>query len=363
MVPSSRSPHTRVVSWKDAAVPPTDLTGTHVLQKAFRESLAATPANAKRAAWLTDWIRRSPTEADRIGLEYVGFGNTAARALGWYKWHKRPFTPLGWQIDTETLLRTRRGLDRSMDEFVSDAAASPEAIMFLNRYPRDPMARYMAIDALFQTVTPRPIRTVLDYGSGIGRAALIWSFEREDVAFVSVDATESLYLLQHELYGRLFGPRFCELLTAKPDSVVPLVPGAVAHVPSWTMDRAIPDASIDLIVCVQVLQELPEPALRFALDQFRRVIRPHGLLYIRDNEFWTPEHRVRVGRVLLTQGWHLAFRYPGNDGTDIAGVPRMWTFTGEDYSRYFQLKTRLKRALLPSYAKSYRSWRDIGLPL
>jgi len=41
----------------------------------------------------------------------------------------------------------------------------------------------------------------------------------------------------------------------------------------------------------------------------------------------------------------------------------LWTYTGRDYGRYFRWPVRLKRLLLPSYNKSYRSWRDVGLPI
>jgi SAM-dependent methyltransferase len=334
------------------------------LLRVFRDSVAASPISRERAGWLTSYIERVPSEVARIGLDYIGFANTAARALGWHKAHKMaPFTPFGWPLDPSTLSRVRRGIDRMMAEFLDDPAISPAAAAVIRDFDRETLARYTAIDARFQTVTPAPIRSVLDFGSGIGRASLIWSFDREDVALVSVDATESLYLLQHELYRRMYGGRLIELLGAPEGTVASLAGGTVTHVPAWMMDRTIPSASIDLIVCVQVLQELTEPALSFALQQFRRIIRPQGVLYIRDKEFWIPEHRVRVGRALLANGWHLAFRYPGSEGSDIHGIPRLWVYTGADYSNYFRFAARLKRMFLPSYSLSYRSWRDIGLPL
>lgn len=192
----------------------------------------------------------------------------------------------------------------------------------------------------------------------------MWSFRRDDVVLASVDAIESLYLLQHELYRRLFDRRLVEYFTGPDEfrAAAAVTPDGVVHLPTWRLTW-LPDQRFDLITCVQVLQEINETTLGFVLKQFRRLIRPGGLLYIRDNEFWMPAHRVRVGRELLRHGWHLAFRYPGNEGTDIEGVPRLWTYTGEDYGRYFKPHVRLKRCALPSYRMSFRSWRDIGLPI
>lgn len=114
---------------------------------------------------------------------------------------------------------------------------------------------------------------------------------------------------------------------------------------------------------MQVLQELTDPTIRYLLAEFRRIVRPGGLLYIRDKEFWIPAHTIRVGRALLADGWRLIFRYTGDEGTEIEGVPRLWVNAGDDTSRYFRLAARLKRAFLPSYSRSFRSWRDLGLPI
>lgn len=325
--------------------------------------------NPAAAGWLTKHIERHPNEPARIGLDFIGFGNTAARALGWYKPHKIGiYRSLGWPVPERLHGRIRRGVDSMLAAFRDDPTLTPDAVERLDAYDPEPLTRYTAVDAIFQAMTPTPTHTVLDFGSGIGRASLIWCWEREDVAFLSVDATESLYLLQAELYRRLYKDRVREFYD-RGALTVPVAPGVVGHLPTWQLDR-LPDQSVDLIIAVAVLNELPPPTLHLALEQFRRVIRPQGLLYIRDQEFWTPEHRLRVGRLLLSQGWHLAFRFPGNEGSDIWGVPRLWVYTGEDYSRYFQLLPRLKRVLLPSHTRSHspstrtlRSWRDIGLPI
>ena len=322
------------------------------------------------AEWLTT-AQRGATPGLTVpwaphGREYVGFGETFCRVLSWHKIHKlRNFNPLGWHVNREEVERLKDGFQRFIAEALGDSDMPSSSATWLRDYDVSPVSEYTAIDQRFETVTGGPTRVVLDFGSGIGRQALIWRYERTATALISVDAIESLYILQNELYTRVWGDSVSDYFTEPQrcrSAAEELAPGTIIHIPTWRL-AWIPAERVDLVVCVQVLQELPETTLRYVLGQFRRVIRPGGLLYIRDNEFWTPEHRVRVGRELLRTGWHLAFRYPGNEGTDIEGVPRLWTYTGRDYGRYFRWPVRLKRLLLPSYNKSYRSWRDVGLPI
>ena len=273
----------------------------------FRAELAQVDQR-RNGGWLNGkaWMGQAadPTTAPRTepwtleGRHYVRFGETFCRVLRWYKPHKFDiFRPLGWRLSPAVLDRLSAGFRIMIAQALTDSTLTRDQRAWLESFDVAPLSRYTAVDGLFQTVTARPMQVVLDFGSGLGRQALLWSYEREDVAFVSVDVTESLYLLQSELYRRLFGSRLNEYFAA-PSFAPSLTPGAVVHLPTWRLD-ALPHASVDLLIAVQVLQELNEATLRDVLAQFRRLIRPGGLLYIRDNEFWTPSHRVRVGRALL----------------------------------------------------------------
>jgi SAM-dependent methyltransferase len=322
--------------------------------------------------WLESWV--APDKSARLsndtrpwtpaGRQWAGFSETFCRVLAWYKPEIGIFRDLGWRLRPEAIERVADALQRLVNSVAADPSLPEQQRAWLQAYDVRPLALYTAIDERFQTITEQPIRTVLDFGSGIGRQAFLWSHLRRDVKVYSVDAIESLYLLQAEAYRRLFGDRVIEYLTA-PDfeSALAASPDdAVVHLPTWRLS-AIPDGSVDLLICVQVLQELSEPTIHYLLKEFRRIVRPGGLLYIRDKEFWIPDHKVRVGRSLLADGWRLIFRYPGDEGTEIAGVPRIWVNAGDDTSNYFRMLARLKRALLPSYSHSFRSWRDLGLPI
>lgn len=323
-------------------------------------------------SWLESWI--APEHGARLahdtrpwapaGRQWAGFSETFCRVLGWYKPEISTFRDLGWRLRPQAVERVADALQRLVASASADASLSEERRAWLKGYDLGPLAAYTAIDDRFQTLTEQPLRTILDFGSGIGRQAFLWSHLRGDAKLYSVDAIESLYLLQSEAYRRLFGGRLIEYFTepAFETALAASPADAVVHLPTWRLS-AIPDGSVDLLICVQVLQELTEPTVRYVLREFRRIARPGGLLYIRDKEFWMPAHKIRVGRALLADGWRLVFRYPGDEGTEIAGVPRLWINAGDDTSKYFRVQARLKRAFLPSYSRSFRSWRDLGLPL
>lgn len=346
--------------------------GTQAIDvEAFRSRMRADLAETGRPldGWLERCLRAPLPAHDRRpfteqGRIFRGFYETFYHVLAWYKLEKiSTFKPLGWVID-ERVVAT---VNAQFVELIRQALAEESGHQFdawLTSYDPGPIARYTAVDHAFQTLTGATVKTVLDFGSGIGRQAFQWCADPE-VTFVSVDAIESLYLLQSRIYGLLYPEKVVEYFadpTAAREALAAMATGRLYHLPTWRMEW-LPAASMDLIICVQVLQELNEAVLRHVLGQFRRIVKPGGLLYIRDKEFWTPAHRVRVGRELLRQGWRLIFKHAGDEGTEIQGIPRLWVFTGEDHRRYFRPLARLRRAVLPSYRLSYGAWKDIGLPI
>jgi SAM-dependent methyltransferase len=335
---------------------------TDELVTAFRDSVARLPAERRFLAdWLPQVAARTPATAVHrpftdSGRTYRGYAETLANTLRWYKPHKmEKFELPGWTLDPSVVERVRTAARDVIDAAAREAIG--ETREYLRSYDPSILARYTAIDIRFEQLTGQKIGSVLDFGSGIGRQAWYWG--REDVRFYSVDASESLYLLQHASYRELYGDRLVEwLIQPRTD----LAPGELGHLPAWALE-AIPGGSIDLILAVQVLQEISPQTLSSTLETFRRIIRPGGLLYIRDKEAWQPEHHIRVGRELLRRGWRLLFRYTGREVEEIEGVPRLWVYTGSDNSAEFSLRRRVKRLLLPFWPMNYGGWQDIGLPL
>jgi SAM-dependent methyltransferase len=208
---------------------------------------------------------------------------------------------------------------------LADPDLARERRDWLRSYDAEPLARYTVIDDRFETLTGQPIRTVLDFGSGIGRQVYLWGHRRQDARVYSVDEVESLYLLQAEAYRRLFGARAIEYFseTSFESRCAQAPADAVVHLPTWRLD-AIPGASVDLALCIQVLPEIPGDAVRAVLRELRRVVRPDGLLYIRDKEFWAPTHALRIGRLLLEDGVPSWFRRGHRDRRHAAPVGERW---------------------------------------
>ncbi len=229
--------------------------------------------------------------------------------------------------------------------------------------PLDPSAHEIidaenATDYWFQTMLGGA-KTVLDFGAGYGRQAILWSKLSHSLSFTAVDGIEGPYLLQNRVLRNLEDSHFVEYFDA-PDTFKITPPVAetktIFHLPTWRLDL-LPSASFDLIICSQVLQELDQSLVVPLLGEFRRILAPQGRLYIRDHEEYRPAHKIHIGKTLLKGGWRLVFRYPGIDKHDIHGIPRMWRYTGEDNSDLISLTSIWKRRLWLA-APWTRQWSD-----
>ncbi|MBI4329590.1 MAG: hypothetical protein HY685_06970 [Chloroflexi bacterium] len=219
---------------------------------------------------------------------------------------------------------------------------------------------YNATDFFFQNIQGREITRVLDFGAGYGRQSLLWTKLRNPLVYVGMDAIEAPYLVQNAVYRHLSGIEFREYMDAPESFRIAATPSAgtvVYHVPTWRADL-LPERFFDLIICSHILQELNERTVRWLIPLFTRTVRDEGALYIRDQEFWRPAHRLHVGKMLLAQGWRLAWRFAGEDRKDINGNPRLWSAARADNSRYFSLRFRL--GTLRRYLRSRGSfWDDL----
>ena len=188
---------------------------------------------------------------------------------------------------------------------------------------------YNAQDYWFLTKLPHPKRMtpkrVLDFGAGHGRQANLWfSCRNEARNFIAVDAVPTPYLTQR-LYYKALGLRVNDIMDVDNDAGFQLSekPRTVNHLPSWRLDL-IPDNSVDLIICVQVLKELSRIMLLYAVQQFARILKVEGALYIRDHIGFHNVNLVDQDKLLAALGlvneW--APRYV--DAKDIHGVPRIW---------------------------------------
>jgi len=87
----------------------------------------------------------------------------------------------------------------------------------------------------------------------------------------------------------------------------------------------LPRDYFDMIIFVQVLQEINETLLKRIIRLSRDILKPGGMIYIRDHyNAWQPVHNFDIDSHLLKQGFVLEFRPHVKDKKDIWGVPRIW---------------------------------------
>lgn len=190
---------------------------------------------------------------------------------------------------------------------------------------------YNAQDYRLQRFYPMPEaqqpRVILDFGAGHGRLANLCLRPDEPVTelMIAVDGIAGAYLTQRAYYAGL-GIDFVDYIDVD-DGALDM--GALAgstqlvHLPTWRLDL-IPDSSVDMVCAVQVLKELPRRLVWHVLEQFARVLKPGGTLYVRDHKQDHNPNQMPLDDLISAHGLVLEFEPHVHDRVDIHGLPRMW---------------------------------------
>lgn len=181
---------------------------------------------------------------------------------------------------------------------------------------------YNALDFSICSVVPH-MRSVLDYGAGYGRQAFLFSRIPGARIFAN-DAVEASYFCQYWVF-RTLGLPLWEYFDHQ-TSLQEFLAGEgarVIHLPTWHNDL-IPDHSLDLVLFVWCLSEMPDVAAEHALDMCTRKLREGGYVYLRDEPH---THGWRTEKKLIVRGFLPVFQ-PWRLTRDVKmdGTPRLYRY-------------------------------------
>ena len=292
---------------------------------ALEQDRKAYDVPAHRARWL--FAERLNARGDRKEMGFAAYEGTG-HLVKFFNWHIRgqfpdPFLP----AVIDPLVAAAVAVDQRA---FADLGLEDKNRMI----PR--IARYNAQDHLMIHAFPVPERNaprvVLDFGAGHGRLANL-GFNAPDPAqrfttLFAIDAIASTYLTQLTYY-RALGLRVWEYLDHQADAPTQddirraIADHDVIHLPTWRLDL-VPDATVDMVSCIQVLKELPGALVSDILQVFARITKSTGAIYIRDHvQFHNPNH-MPVDLLLQTNGFDCEFAPQWRDRVEIHGLPRIW---------------------------------------
>jgi SAM-dependent methyltransferase len=270
----------------------------------------------KRAEWLLRW---------EWAEEFHNY-NGPEDLIRWFEWMK----PYPCYLIPELIKPLAQLSEAKNKEILRSIDGSRE---YVYQY----VDEYGAADYLFQNIYPVPqrmqVKRILDFGAGYGRQINLWSQLHPDLTYVSMDAIELPYCLQHFYYSH-FDVLLHEYVKSPDDFHIEGFPG-VYHVPTWRTDL-LPNDFFDMIICVGVLPEISERLVYHMLQVFQNCLKPGGALYIRDHDLAAIYgHKLNLNKLLLERRFVLEFRPYFSDSwyalygdhdfpPDVHGIPRIW---------------------------------------
>jgi putative sugar O-methyltransferase len=267
------------------------------------------------------------------GKFFLNFSKNFYECLKWYKiWKIKNISEKIWlskKNDRTFSIRFKKILKYALTK-----TDDKNICKYLNNYNLKYISDYTKLDFLIQNITGKKIDTILDFGSGIGRMPLVWYNKNNTI--ISVDTTNSLYILQYYIYNLIFKKNFIEYFKKKSSRIN--YKKKILHIPVNKLSL-IKKKSVDLIICIQVLNEINDHTVNYVINNFKRIIKKEGLLYIRDNEFgYKPANSLNLSKILIRNGFKLIYKHQCLE-QEIEGKPRLWLYKGEEeVSKYFKIK-------------------------
>jgi SAM-dependent methyltransferase len=186
---------------------------------------------------------------------------------------------------------------------------------------------YNAEDFQLQNFYPIPernkVETILDFGAGFGRQANLWT-QQKNTTYVGMDAIPNSYCVQNLYYGRLNVP-FYEYVENPSGFKISTDKKGVYHLPTWRYDL-LPSNTFDLVICSQVLSEINGKLAKKMINEFYRILKPGGALYVRDPGPYRHKsgNKVNIDKYIDNNGFYLEFRPYIIVKEDLWAFPRIW---------------------------------------
>lgn len=294
--------------------------------------------------WMVNWsyqdnlTKRKTKYAEELPQDFYEYKdpNDIAEWMNWLKVNKPDFF-------AEELIRPLIEKSTSFDKKLIAA----NQINFDFEGYENGLARNNSQDYLMANMYPMPgaskAKKVLDFGSGFGRQANLWNqMEDDEYVHVSMDGIPKSYCLQHFYYSQIDRAYNDYVIDASSFSLDENSKG-IYHLPTWRFDL-IPDNYFDKILVVQVLQELNEKLVKYVIGEFRRILKPTGILYLRDHgNSWRPAHKLSVDEYLANQGgFTLEYKMHAVDKEEIHGIPRIWKKTNPKVTEQEKVSVKQK---------------------
>ncbi len=275
--------------------------------------------------WMSSWDyqdirkKRQVDYSEGLPTDFYTY-NGPADIVEWFKWQDVIKPDYFNKNQVEKLINKSKGFDKRLFD-------RHDLDFNLNFYEQH-VARNNAQDFILSNFYPmlhaRKGQRILDFGAGYGRQFNLWSqSDDENLVFVSMDAIPKSYCLQN-LYYNNSDYKIHEYVYEKDSFSLDDPQKGVYHLPTWRFDL-IPDNFFDKILVVQVLQELNGHLVKHVINEFQRVLKPEGVLYIRDHmNSWRPTHKLNIDKYLSRNGFILEFKPHIIDKVDLHGIPRIY---------------------------------------
>lgn len=199
------------------------------------------------------------------------------------------------------------GLNNDDTSRVVQAARAVDALQgkYMGGVKHTPFSTLLAAFAIWRKMKDaKPdAKSVLEVGPGSGFTALYFAQDPDITRYVSIESTQTYYLLQSMVNDEAFGDTIAE--AAKEPIEIKADPRAL-HIPWWKVALIFPDAvKYDVITANACLNEMSDKALERYLNLFEAKSHNHTLLLLQGLGAYIHRDEHALHKLLLSSGWYL----------------------------------------------------------